>query len=265
MEEQASGSKFSDEDARVAWNAGAQAWEEFVESEADYYRHEVHGPGLLAVCEPVTRRRVLDLGCGQGFFCRQLANRGARVVGVDVAEQQIAFARMHEKREPLGIEYHVMGAAEADRHWPEGHFDLITACMALQDMADAGAVLRSGFAVLREGGRVVFSIPHPCTDTPVREWELDEQGSKAGLRIDHYFESGPTVCHWNMQRLRYHWATPYWRRTLSEWSTLVAGAGFLVRRLAEPRPTVVQVRRIPPLGDCYRLPCFLIFELVKPG
>lgn len=259
------GKSFSDQDARAAWNEGARAWEEFVESGADYYRHTVHGPALLAVCEPLAGLDVLDLGCGQGFFSRQLAKRGARVVAIDIAEEQLAFARMHEEQEPLGITYHNMSAREVNSHWQEGSFDLVSACMALHDMADPGVILQSAFDVLKPGGRMVFSVPHPCTDTPFRQWERDKSGQKGALKIDRYFESGPTVCHWRMQRLTYHWDTPYWRYTLAEWAAMIAKAGFLIRRLHEPRPTLEQVQCNPELDDCYRLPGFLIFELVKLG
>jgi SAM-dependent methyltransferase len=278
---------FTDADACAAWNAGAQAWNEFVESGADYYRHEVHGPALLAMCEPVAGLDVLDLGCGQGFFTRELARRGARVTGVDISEEQIAFARQHEAREPLGvaadggddghtpvhgrtlvrhipyIRYRIVSATEVSAHWPDGCFDLVTACMSLHDMPDVGAILKGAFAVLRTGGRMVFSVPHPLTSTPVREWERDEAGNQRALKIDRYFDSGPGVCHWSMQRLTYHWDAPTWRYTLAGWSQLVAEAGFLIRRLDEPRPTEEQVQRNPNLDDCYRLPAFLIFELVK--
>ena len=149
------------------------------------------------------------------------------------------------------------------RHWKGRRFDLVTACMALQDVADVAACLRNVFAVLRDEGRMVFSVPHPGTDTPFRQWEIDEAGEKGALKIDGYFESGPAVCHWTMKRLRYHWDTPYWRYTLSEWSGLFAEAGFLIRRLHESRPSEEQVRRRPQLHDCYKLPYFLIFDLVK--
>jgi len=254
---------FSDADARDAWNVGARAWNEFVESGADYYRHAVHGPALIAMCEPVAGLDVLDLGCGQGYFSRELAKRGARVVGIDLAEEQLAFARMYEEREPLGIEYRVMGATEVATHWPEGHFALITVCMALQDMADPGAVLQCAFTMLRDGGRMAFSVPHPCTDTPVREWVLDESGKETVLKIGRYFESGPAVCHWRMRRLEYHWDTPYWRRTLSEWSELTTTAGFLIRRIGEPRPAETQVESNPHIRDSYEIPTFLLFELIK--
>jgi hypothetical protein len=72
------------------------------------------------------------------------------------------------------------------------------------------------------------------------------------------------MTHWSMPRLLYFWDTPCWRYTLTEWSELIARAGFLIRRLLEPRPTANQVRQYPRLDDCYRLPYFLIFDLVKP-
>ena len=155
------GEPFSDSDVRAAWNQGAQAWEEFVESGADFYRHAVHGPALLAACEPLRGLAVLDLGCGQGFFSRELARRGARVVGIDIAEQLLAYARRREEHTPLGITYHVMSAATMSQHWQLGSFDLVTACMALQDVADVAASLRNAFAVLRVGAGWSSRCPIP--------------------------------------------------------------------------------------------------------
>jgi len=256
---------FSDQDARAGWDEGAQAWEEFVESGADYYRHSVHGPALLAVCEPLAGLRILDLGCGQGFFCRELARCGARVVGIDISEQQLGYALKHEAQEPVGIEYRLMSAGEVDQQWTAGSFDLVSGCMSLHDMADPASALRAAYRVLGEGGRMVFSVPHPCTDTPYREWEVDEAGNLGALKINHYFESGARVCHWGMRRLIYHWDTPYWRHSIAGWSALIAEAGFLIRRLHEPRPTEEQVASNPHIEDARRLPSFLIFDLVKVG
>jgi SAM-dependent methyltransferase len=255
---------FTDADAEAAWNDGAEAWDTFVESGADYYRHEVHGPALLAACEPLRGRRVLDLGCGQGYFSRQLAGLGAHVTAVDVAGQLLALAEAREIRHPLGITYRKLSAATAADEWPPGSFELVTACMSLQDMADVEGALRAASAVLRPGGRVVFSVPHPATDTRFREWERDAAGRKRCLKSDHYFDSGPAVYRWNMPRLRYHWSTPCRRHTLGEWSVLVSKAGLTIVRLLEPRATAAQVEANPRLDDCRRLPYFLIVDLQKP-
>ncbi|HSC26795.1 MAG TPA: class I SAM-dependent methyltransferase [Vicinamibacterales bacterium] len=254
---------FNDSKAAAAWNEGAEAWDQFVESGSDYYRHEVHGPALLAASEPLPGRKVLDLGCGQGFFSRQLASRGAQVVGIDIAEELLRLARAREAQQALGIDYRTLSASDVARELPRGSFDLVTACMSLQDMADVSGALDGTAAVLRPGGRMVFSVPHPVTDTPFREWERDAAGRKRCLELSGYFDTGQAMFHWNMPRLMYHWSTPYRRYTLSEWSALVTGAGFSIGSLSEPRPTPEQLAANPNLHDCSLMPLFLIFDLQK--
>ncbi|UCG42018.1 MAG: methyltransferase domain-containing protein [candidate division WOR-3 bacterium] len=251
------------ETALRAWNSAAEAWDDFVQSGNDWYRLEVHGPALLRACGDVRGLKVLDLGCGQGYFSRQLARVGAKVTGVDFSENQVASARKYETGDPLGIEYLVMDAAKVDKHWPHPVFDLVTAAYSIGDMPDAEAVFRAAYRVLKPGCRMAFSDAHPCTDPPFREWERDEQGRKLSLKIDRYFETGPGYCFWNMPRLKYHWNAPVWRRTIEELCTAIANAGFLIRHIAEPRPTPEQVTRGPDLEDCYRLPYTLVFQLVK--
>lgn len=255
---------FTDSDSATAWNEGAEAFDAFVQSGADYYRLEVHGPALLSACEPLEGQRVLDLGCGQGYFSRLLAERGARVAAIDVAEELLALAEARETRDPLGIDYRNVSAVSIAEEWPPDSFDLVAACMAVQDISDASGVLRGAAAVLRPGGHMVFSVPHPATEMPFREWERDASGGKRYLKLDRYFETGPTVCDWNMPRLKYPWSTPYWRYTLGEWTALVGGAGFTIQRLLEPRPTPNQVAANPDLDDCSRMPFFLIFDLLNP-
>jgi ubiquinone/menaquinone biosynthesis C-methylase UbiE len=252
-------------DARDAWNSGAEAFIHFVESGADYYRHLVHGPALLAACGSVRGASTLDIGCGHGYFSRLLAQAGAAVTGIDFADNLLARALEIEKAERLGITYLLMDASQIATCFGNESFHLLTACMALQDMSDPGAVLTAVRRILRPQGRAVFSIPHPCTDLPSRQWQRDEQGDKLALCLDRYFDSGPAVCHWDMRRLKYHWHTPFRRYTLSEWSGLIREAGFIIRSMSEPRPTPELLAEHPELDDCYRMPFFLIFDVMKEG
>ncbi|MCY3801571.1 MAG: methyltransferase domain-containing protein [Chloroflexi bacterium] len=253
---------FDDRESVEAWDSAADAWEEFVESGADYYRTEVHGPALLSTCGDVRGLRVLDVGCGQGWFSRQLALKGAQVTGIDISSRQIENALKHEERSPLGIEYRIESAAESAGLWKPGSFDLATGCMSFQDMADVGAAFAAVRELLVENGRLVISVSHPGTDTVHREWELSDDGSRLALKIDRYFDTGPRTVNWSMERLVSHWESPAWRRTLTEWSKLIAEAGFVMRRMNEPRPTREQIARQPALEDAARLPMFLIFDLI---
>ena len=256
---------FDAETSRAAWNGSADLWHDFVESGKDYYRTEFHGPALLEACGPVVGLDVIDIGCGQGYFSRLLATGGAQVTGVDLSEKLVEHARRIEERTKLGVEFHVLDATCVAHQWPEGHFDLATACVSFQDMADAESVADAVYRVLKTRGRFVFSIPHPATVTPYREWERDPLGTKQALKINHYFDSGPRVCRWDMARLERHWETPYWSRTIEEWVEILSKAGFLIARLKEPRPSASAVLRVPSLEDCLRLPAFLFFDAIKPG
>jgi 2-polyprenyl-3-methyl-5-hydroxy-6-metoxy-1,4-benzoquinol methylase len=254
---------FSEDESREGWNAGAAGYDRFIESGADYYRLEVHGPALLRACGDVAGLRVLDLGCGQGYFTRALAAAGADALGVDLSDELVALAVQHERETPLGAAYRAVSAAAVAEHWPAASFDRVTACMSVQDMADVGAVFRAAHTVLRPGGRMVFSVPHPLTDTPYREWDRDLLGRKRALKIAGYFERGAATCDWNMPRLAYRWTTPFWRYTLGEWCRLVTDAGFLIRAMDEPRPTAEQIERRPELADCAMMPYFLLFDACR--
>jgi 2-polyprenyl-3-methyl-5-hydroxy-6-metoxy-1,4-benzoquinol methylase len=66
----------------------------------------IRRPRPFSTCCPIwAGLRVLDLACGQGRLSRELARRGARVVGLDISNELLDKARAVEKDEPLGISY----------------------------------------------------------------------------------------------------------------------------------------------------------------
>lgn len=180
-------------DPVAAWDAVADLWDEFVETGLDYWRTEVHGPALLAACGDLAGKRALDLGCGQGWFSRQLALAGATVMAVDMSSRQIANALRHEAERPLGITYLQLDARDIAKQWPAERFDLITACMALQDTSYAGEILRAASQVLATSGCMAVSLPHPVTTGPNAGWVATEDGYKGARQIDQYSRLGQ-VC-----------------------------------------------------------------------
>jgi len=170
-------------------------------------------------------------------------------------------ARRHEAASPPVVDALVGAAAGMASMSPAASFDMVTSCMALQDMPDVPAVLRAVRAVLRFGGRLVASITHPCTDTPFREWQRDETGRKRCLCVDRYFDRVAVEYTW--RGWAYNFSTPAVHAPLELWFAWIIETGFELRSLREPRPTEEAVRAKPDLEDAAKVPYYLIFDLVR--
>jgi 2-polyprenyl-3-methyl-5-hydroxy-6-metoxy-1,4-benzoquinol methylase len=115
---------------------------------------------LLGLLGPVSGLRVLDLACGHGRLTRELARRGASVTGVDISGRLIEKALEAEHSEPLGIRYiHADVTACAVGH---SAFDAATCSFGLSDIDDLPSAIATVSSAVRNGGRFVFSILHPC-------------------------------------------------------------------------------------------------------
>lgn len=118
-------------------------------------------PVLTELVGEVDGREVLSLACGQGRDARLLARLGARVTGVDLSEEMLAYARRLEAGDPLGIEFR-QGDAQSLDGVANGSFDGVVCHMALMDIPGLAPTVTSVGRVLRPGGWFVFSIVHPC-------------------------------------------------------------------------------------------------------
>lgn len=245
--------------ARAAWDGAVDVWEDFQEAGKDYSRDEVHGPALLKAIGPLRGRRVLDLGCGQGRFTRELARGGASVLGVDWSRRMIDAAVRHERADPVGLEFRREDARTVGRSRPPGSFDLVVSCMAFMDMPALPRVLGRVRALLRPEGRLVFSISHPMNSAAVR-WERPGGADPGAMLVDRYFDERPGRLHWRMARLTRPFRTVYWHRTLESWFGLLNRAGFEVEGLWEPRATPRQVRELPLLRGASKFPFYLVLR-----
>ncbi|MFW5680807.1 MAG: bifunctional 2-polyprenyl-6-hydroxyphenol methylase/3-demethylubiquinol 3-O-methyltransferase UbiG, partial [Pseudomonadota bacterium] len=99
-------------------------------------------------------KAVLDLGCGGGFMAEAMAEKGARVTGVDPAKSALEAARRHAAQAGLSIDY-VEGVGE-DLPLPDEAFDLVVSCDSLEHVRDLEQVLDEVVRVLKPGGLFLF-------------------------------------------------------------------------------------------------------------
>jgi SAM-dependent methyltransferase len=99
------------------------------------------------------RGRLLDVGCGDGFFLQQLAQRGFNCTGIDLSTQAVALCR--ERVEPLGAQVQCI-AIEALQADP---FDIVVCGEVLEHIAQDEDFLCQVRKRLRPGGALVLSVP----------------------------------------------------------------------------------------------------------
>lgn len=249
--------RFDADGVREEWDYAADAYAKGQADGRDYYRLEFFGPYQIEMCGDVTGLSLLDVGCGAGYFSRAMAERGAKVTGIDISPRMIQHAQ--ETGGP--ITYEVLDAARIDRRFPAASFDVATACLTLQDVPEPAVALRAIAKVLRPGGRFISSIEHPFSSMPFRQWQRDDKKAKKWLCVDRYFERGATPYTW--KRWSYEFTTRALHVTLEEWVRWTIDAGFSIRGMREPKPTEQTLRDHPDLEDAARVPYFLIFDLVK--
>jgi SAM-dependent methyltransferase len=242
----------------AAWDFAADAYAKSQATGLDHYRYEFFGPAQIAMCSDVAGKELLDVGCGPGYFSRAMTECGARVTAIDISPKMIEHAIA------LGgdIAYEALDAAAIGERFAPESFDLVTSCLALQDMPEPRRVLAAARTVLRPGGRFVFSIEHPCSAMPFRQWERDAERRKKWLCLDRYFERG--LIHHTWTRFGYEFSTTALHRPLEDWIAWLPEAGFTLRGFREPKPTDAAVRENPDLEDATRIPYFVMFDLTVP-
>lgn len=133
------------------------------------------GP-LLDAANVAQGSRVLDLATGPGYVAAQAAERGASVVGVDVAAAMVSLA----KRLHPGIEFR-----EADVHelpFEDGSFDAVVGNFLIMHLGRPEQALAGFVRVLRPGGRIALTA-----------WDFPERSRLLGLFLDAVAEAGATA------------------------------------------------------------------------
>ncbi|WP_152221116.1 class I SAM-dependent methyltransferase [Pseudomonas sp. SCB32] len=205
----------TDQQARIrhSWQANADAWTHAVREQRIESRRLVTDAAILSAVAAGPAHRVLDIGCGEGWLCRALAERGSQCVGVDASALLIEAARQSG-----GGRFEVMDYADLITQGESlGRFDALVCNFALLDesIAPLLSVLRER---LEPGGRLLIQTVHPwsaCVEEPYAD----------GWRLETFAAFGEA----------FSAPMPWYFRTLESWLALLAASGWRLRQLREPR------------------------------
>ena len=105
---------------------------------------------------PLAGKRVLDIGCGGGILAEAMAQKGASVMGIDLADKPLKVAALHKLESGVPVDYECIGAEDLAAR-ESGTFDVITCMEMLEHVPDPASTVRACAALVRPGGQVFFS------------------------------------------------------------------------------------------------------------
>ncbi len=236
------------------WEALASSWIQRCH-EGEPNREGMLDRWMLATLGGVSGSRIVDLGCGEGRFCRMLSRLGATyVLGIDLCEGLVKEA---VAQKTASVEHYLTGNAETLNAVEDQFFDIAVSYISLVDIADLGAVIASSYRVLKPGGRFVVCNLAPMA-TAQNTRITDPDGTRTAFRVDHYFDESARV-----SRILGHELTNY-HRTLSTYINGFLRLGYVLQGIYEPRPEQADLAHYPELTNELRAPGFIIYDLLKP-
>jgi len=195
-----------------AWKQNAAPWTEVVRSGRIASRIRVTDRAIVDAILALQPSTVLDLGCGEGWLARTLAEHGVAVTGVDAVPELIEAARRAGGGEFRVVRYDELGATI-----PGGGADVVTCNFSLLGEVSVEAVFVAVEKLLAPGGTFVVQTQHPlaaCGDEPYTD------GWRAGS--------------WSGCGNGFGTPAPWYFRTLGGWLRLFRRHGLRLADLQEP-------------------------------
>ena len=204
--------EFSDEQVVEAWQANAAPWTDAVRGRKIESRNLVTDSAILDAVTSVNPQTVLDIGCGEGWLARALADRGIKSIGVDVVPELI------EKAISLGGgDFRVASYEEIGN----GKLDVkVDACIANFSLIGGDAVDKLGARIpelLNRIGSFIVQTPHPVVATG-----------------DLPYSDGWRAGSWAGCGTGFSKPAPWYFRTVESWVKLMRGSRLQVVDLREP-------------------------------
>lgn len=216
-------------------------------------------PALRAMLPPLGDLRVLDLGCGYGWFSRWAVDAGAAsVLGVDVSEKMLDRAiadtddeRITYRRADLDRVVFDAGSSAEER------FDLVYSSLTLHYLTDLDRLFGEVASTMATGDRFVYSVEHPIFTAPSSPAFVSDAVGHATWPLDQYFLRGERVTDWLAPGVVKH------HRTIGDHVAALHGAGFAVTDLVEWCPSPSDLAEHPDWATELDRPMFLLLAATR--
>lgn len=143
-------------------STGFDAKEGYPAEFSDFVFKRVKGR-LLEWVKPGPDHKILDIGCGAGYFLFMTLERYRKqgfnptVVGIDISDNQLSY--MVQRMAKEGVDAVAVHASGEYLPFPDNSFDLITCSEVIEHVRNPDRALQDMYRILKPGGLLLISTP----------------------------------------------------------------------------------------------------------
>ncbi len=112
--------------------------------------------GYIDRLASLSGKMVLDVGCGGGILSESMADKGAQVTGIDLADKSLQVARLHLLESGRKVDYRKMAVEDLAAEKPS-QYDVVTCMEMLEHVPDPQSVVQACAQLVKPGGYAFFS------------------------------------------------------------------------------------------------------------
>ncbi|OQE21984.1 hypothetical protein PENSTE_c011G00885 [Penicillium steckii] len=219
--------------------------------------------------KPLKGQKVLDLGCGYGWFSRWARDNGAtHIRAIDISEKMIDRAKQFEDSAQTTNSSIFYGTGDLDNVTFNGgpeqdSYDFVYSSLTFHYVQDLARLYSEIWASLKPGGRLVFSVEHPICSAPIMpgpDWKCiqEEDHERKIWPLNSYSEEGWRLTSWlGVSGVKkYH-------RTVQTYVEALLESGFTLKGLKDWVPSKEDVAGHPEWADERHQPYFLLISAEK--
>jgi len=141
------------------WNSSSDWYDKNMGEHGDGLNHNVIYPVINKILGDISKKTILDSGCGSGYFAAKLANKAKKVIGTDFADSFIKICKRKYKS-ISNLSFFIHDVTQKIL-LSDGMFDYVISKMVLQYVSDLHVFANETERILKKGGQLIVTVDHP--------------------------------------------------------------------------------------------------------